>query len=123
MQLQAGPEHPIAVVPNKRRVRVVFAGRVVADTTRARTLLEAEYAPVQYIPRADVDMKLLRRTAHSTRCPYKGEASYFSIEVAGKTATNAVWSYERPYAEVAEIEGHLAFYPDRVDAIEELDES
>lgn len=121
MQPQPSSDHPIVIAPNTRRVRVRFAGRVVADTMRARTLREAEYPPVLYIPRADVDMSLLRRTAHATHCPYKGDASYYSIEVGERTATNAVWTYERPFPDVAEIEGLVAFYADRVDAIEELE--
>jgi uncharacterized protein (DUF427 family) len=75
---------------------------------------------VQYIPREDADMTLLARTAHKTHCPYKGDASYFSLQIGGKTVENAVWSYEAPYPAMHEIAGHLAFYPNRVDAIEEL---
>ena len=96
-----------------------FAGRVVADTTRALSLAEASYPPVQYIPRADVDMNLLARTAHATHCPYKGDAAYYSIAADGRTAENAVWTYEQPYPAVA---GSPAISPsirNRVDAIEE----
>ncbi len=114
-----GPDHPIAIAPNPGRVRVAFNGRVVADTRRALTLREASYPPVQYIPRADIDMALLERTAHATYCPYKGDASYFSLNADGRASENAVWSYEAPYAAVAAIKEHLAFYPSRVDRIEE----
>ncbi len=114
-----GPDHPIGIRPNTRRVRVRFAGKVIADTSRALTLKEANYPPVQYIPRADADMNLLRATAHRTHCPYKGDASYFTIAVDGASAENAVWSYAEPFPAMAEIKGHLAFYPNRVDAIEE----
>ncbi len=114
-----GPDHPIAISHNAKRVRVVFAGEVIADTTRALTLQEASYPPVQYIPRADVVMKLLAPTTHASHCPYKGDASYFSIAAGGKMAENAVWSYEQPYPAMAEIAGYLAFYPSRVDKIEE----
>jgi uncharacterized protein (DUF427 family) len=114
-----GPDHPINVVTNPNRVRVRFAGRIVADTTRALTLAEASYPLVQYIPRADVDMDLLARTAHKTHCPYKGDAAYYSIAADGRTTENAVWTYEQPYPAVAPIAGHLAFYRNRVDAIEE----
>jgi uncharacterized protein (DUF427 family) len=117
-----GPDHPITVTPNPRRVRVVFAGRTVVDTRRALTLQESAYPAVQYIPREDADMGLLRRTSHTSRCPYKGDASYYSIEVDGRVAENAVWSYEQPYPAVASIKEHLAFYSNRVDAIEELPE-
>jgi uncharacterized protein (DUF427 family) len=114
-----GPDHPITLSRDGRRVRVRFAGRIVADTTRALTLREAHYPPVHYIPRADMDMSALTRTAHSTHCPYKGDASYFTIAADGRTAENAVWSYEQPFPAVAEIKEYLAFYPNRVDAIEE----
>jgi uncharacterized protein (DUF427 family) len=109
-----GPDHPIAIAPNPKRVVVKVAGRVVADTRRALSLREASYPAVNYIPREDVDMSLLERTDHSTYCPYKGECSYFSIPIGGEQARNAVWSYEVPYAAVAEIKNRLAFYPDRV---------
>ena len=114
-----GPDHPIAIAPNPKRVRVTYNGRVVADTRRALTLREASLAPVHYIPRADADLTLLARTAHATYCPYKGNAAYFSLEVDGRTSENAVWTYEEPYPAVAAIEDHLAFYPSRVDRIEE----
>jgi uncharacterized protein (DUF427 family) len=114
-----GPDHPIAIEPNPRRVRVSVAGRIVADTRAALTLREASYPAVQYIPRRDVDMALLARTDHGTYCPYKGDCGYYSIPTGGERAVNAVWTYEAPYAAVAAIKDHLAFYPDRVDAIEE----
>ena len=98
---------------------VSVAGRVIADTRRALTLKEASYPAVQYIPRQDVDMALLQRTDHATYCPYKGECAYYSIPVGGERAANAVWTYETPYEAVAAIKDHLAFYPDRVDAIEQ----
>ena len=111
--------HPITISPTAHRVRVIFAGRIVADTTKALTLKEASYRPVQYVPRSDVDMSMLTRTEHSTHCPYKGDASYFSINAGGRIAENAIWSYEHPYPGVAEIAGYVAFYPSRVDAIEQ----
>ena len=114
-----GPDHPITIERNSNRVVVKVAGRVVADTRDALTLREAGYAPVFYIPRKDVDMALLARTDHASYCPYKGEAAYYSIPSGGERSANAVWTYEAPYAAVAGIKDHLAFYPDRVDAIEE----
>jgi uncharacterized protein (DUF427 family) len=83
------------------------------------TLREASYPPVQYIPRKDVDTALLERTDHATYCPYKGDCTYYSIPLGGERSVNAVWAYEAPYAAVAAITDHVAFYPDRVDAIEE----
>jgi len=115
-----GPDHPIAVAPNPQRVRVMLGGKVIADSRRALTLREASLPPVQYIPREDADLALLTRTDHTTHCPYKGDASYFTVSVGGRTAENAVWSYEQPFPAVAAIAGRLAFYPERVDSIEEL---
>ena len=114
-----GPDHPITIERNGNRVVVSVAGCVVADTRAALTLREAHYPAVQYIPRGDVVMSLLARTDHATYCPYKGDCAYFSIPLGGERASNAVWSYEAPYAAVAVIKDHLAFYADRVDAIEE----
>jgi uncharacterized protein (DUF427 family) len=114
-----GPEHPITIERNLKRMVVSVAGRVIADTQDALTLREASYPPVQYIPRKDVDMSLLERTGHATYCPYKGDCAYFSIPSGGERSVNAVWTYEAPYEAVEAIKDHLAFYPDRVDAIEE----
>jgi uncharacterized protein (DUF427 family) len=114
-----GPDHPITIEPKPARVRVVFNGRVVADSTRALTLREASLRPVLYIPRADADMSLLVRSTHASHCPYKGDAAYYNLSVDGRTAENAVWTYETPYPAMAPIKEHLAFYPDRVDRIEE----
>lgn len=112
-----GPEHPITIEANPRRVVVTLEGVVLADTRRALTLREASYPPVLYIPRADADMSQLTRTAQATYCPYKGDCSYFSLP-QGPRAANAVWTYEAPYPAVAAIRDHLAFYPDRVEITE-----
>ena len=109
-----GPDHPITIEPNPKRIVVSAAGRVIADTRAALTLREASYPPVQYIPRKDVNMSLLERTDHATYCPYKGECAYYSIPAGGERGVNAVWTYEAPHEAVAAIAGHLAFYPDRV---------
>lgn len=114
-----GPDHPISITSNPSRVVVAVAGRVVADSRAALTLQEAAYPSVLYIPRADVDMAALERTDHATYCPYKGDCAYFSIPAGGIRGVNAVWTYEAPYDAVAAIRGHLAFYPDRVDSIEQ----
>ena len=113
-------DHPITIAHNPNRVRVTFAGKVIADTTQALTLKEASYPAVQYIPRVDADMTLLTPTSHASHCPYKGDANYFSIAVSDCRAENAVWSYERPYPAMNQIGGYLAFYPNRVDSIEEV---
>ena len=114
------PAKRITIEANPNRVRVTLGGVVVADSRGALTLREGNYPAVQYIPRADADMALLSRTAHASHCPWKGDACYFSITAGGRTAENAVWSYETPFEDVAEIAGMLAFYPNRLDAIEEL---
>src|ERR1700680_2767942 len=114
-----GPDHPITIEPNTSRVVVTLAGQVIADTREALTLQEASYPAVQYVPRKDVDMTLLARTSQVTYCPYKGDASYYSIPAGGERSTNAVWTYEEPYEAVAPIRDHLAFYSDRVDSIDE----
>lgn len=114
-----GPEHPITIEPNQARVVVSVAGRVIADTRSALTLREASLPAVYYIPRKDVDMGLLQRTTHATYCPYKGDCAYYSIPAGGERSLNAVWTYEQPYAAVAAIKDHLAFYPARVGSIQE----
>jgi uncharacterized protein (DUF427 family) len=115
-----GALHPITLEPNPRRVVVRAGGRVIADSRSALTLREAAYSPVQYIPIEDVDQNALRPSSNKTYCPYKGEASYYSIAVTD-TGTgepseipDAVWTYEQPYEAVHEIASHVAFYPDRV---------
>jgi uncharacterized protein (DUF427 family) len=112
-----GPDHPITITPTKGRVTATLGGNRIADTREALTLSEATYPAVQYIPRKDVDMALLQRTAHQTYCPYKGECTYYSIPVGAERAVNSVWSYEAPYAAVSAIREYLAFYPERVDSI------
>lgn len=115
-----GPDHPIAITPKPGRVRVLLGGQVIAETTRALSLKEASYPPVLYIPREDAAMAAhYTRTAHATHCPYKGDASYYTVEAGGRRSENAAWSYESPFPAMAAIAGHLAFYPNRVDAIEE----
>jgi uncharacterized protein (DUF427 family) len=114
-----GPSHPISIERNPARVVVSVAGRVIADTRNALTLREADYSPVQYIPREDVDLSQLERTDHATYCPYKGDCNYYSVPAGGKKSVNAVWTYEDPYPAVAQIRQHVAFYPDRVDEIAE----
>jgi uncharacterized protein (DUF427 family) len=114
-----GPDHPISIQRNPARVVVSVAGRVSADTRNSLTLREADYPLVQYIPREDVDLTQLERTDQATYCPYKGDCSYYSVPAGEKKSVNAVWTYENPYPAVAQIKGHVAFYPDRVDEIAE----
>ena len=114
-----GPDHPITITPNPRRVRVTAGDIVIAETSKALTLKEARYPAVQYVPREDANMTLLERTDRVTHCPYKGDANYYSVKADGKTLDNAIWTYETPFPAMTEISGHLAFYPDKV-KIEEV---
>ena len=116
------PDHRVELVPEGRRVKVVFGGVTVADTDAALRVEETGHDPVFYLPDKDVRRDLMHRTEHHTRCPYKGEASYWTIEVPGasgstKRSENAVWAYPTPYDEVSGLAGYYAFFPDRVDSI------
>ena len=117
-----GPDHPITVTENPKRLRALYQGHVIAETDHALALKEASYPVVQYFPREDVAMEFLSRTDHASHCPYKGDASYYTIARDGEIAENAVWTYEDPYPAMTQIKDFLAFYPNRVE-IEEIDES
>jgi uncharacterized protein (DUF427 family) len=106
------PGHRLETKPARVRVRVTFKGVPIADTRDAILLEESKYAPVYYLPRKDVKMERLERTDHRTHCPFKGDASYFSLKGGPE---NAVWSYEQPYDEMSAIKDLLAFYPDKVE--------
>jgi uncharacterized protein (DUF427 family) len=115
------PEHRVDIVPEARRVRVTYGGAVIADSRNALRIEETGHGPVHYLPEKDVRTELLRPTEHSTHCPFKGDASYWTIEVPGgegRRAENAVWGYRTPFDEAAGLAGHYAFYLNRVDAIE-----
>jgi uncharacterized protein (DUF427 family) len=116
------PEHRVDLLPENRRVRVTFAGRVVADSSNALRCEETGHGPVHYIPERDVRLELLRATGHKTYCPFKGDCSYWTLAVDGggetRQSENAVWGYRTPYDETAKLAGHYAFYQSRVDAIE-----
>jgi uncharacterized protein (DUF427 family) len=107
----------IAIRPAGGRVRVTFNGELIAESRDALVLEEGKYQPVYYLPRKDVKMERLIRTSHTSHCPHKGDATYYSL-ANGRTARNAVWSYEQPLAQVQAIKDHLAFYPDKVDSID-----
>jgi uncharacterized protein (DUF427 family) len=113
-------DHPIRIESNPNRIRVVLGGTIVAETTRALTLREADHPPVFYVPRADVALDLFDRTDRRSRCPYKGQATYYRVTAGGLERRDAAWSYEAPLAAAQEIAGHIAFDPRKVDAIEEL---
>ena len=112
-----GPDHPISIRQAEGTVAVSVAGTIVAQSSRALRLEENGYSSVFYIPRDDANMSLLERTTHYRNCSYKGDCSYFSIPVGGSKSEFAAWTYEEPYAAMAEIKDHLAFYPTRVDEI------
>ena len=109
-----GPDHPISIAPSVQHVRIRAGNVVIADTKRALTLKEANYPSVFYIPREDARLDLVTKTARTTHCPYKGDASYFSINAGDTVLDNAIWSYETPFPAMAEIKDYLAFYPDKV---------
>ncbi len=96
---------------------MTFAGTIIADSTRAKALKEGPMAPMLYIPREDVQMEYLEPSTHSTHCPFKGDASYFNIQVGDRRVDQAVWSYEAPKEEVADVKDHLCFYESKVDAV------
>jgi uncharacterized protein (DUF427 family) len=108
------PDYRIDVSPAATRVRVSFEGAVIADTRAALAMKEGDYPVVYYFPRKDVKMERLERSTHSTHCPFKGDASYFSLKGGPR---DAVWSYERPFDEMAAIREYLAFYPDKVEIV------
>ncbi len=110
-----GPDHEITIDPSGDRVVVRFGGATIADSQTTLVLRETNYPPVRYIPLADVDQSLLTRSDHTTYCPYKGDASYYSIVADDERGADAVWFYEQPYPAVAAIKDHVAFYSNRVD--------
>jgi uncharacterized protein (DUF427 family) len=111
MTSNANDNHPIRVEPRSGRTRVHRKGHLIADTAHALTLFEASYPGVRYVPRQDADMAFLKRSTYKTQCPYKGEASYFSLVTNDGAAENAVWTYESPFPVAKEIAGYLAFDP------------
>lgn len=113
--LRPGPDHPITIEPTPGRVEARVHGRVIAETASALTLREADYPPVQYIPLADADGAALRRTDTTSYCPFKGEASYWSIVTEDGELSDAVWGYEHPHEAMSALAGHIAFYADRVE--------
>jgi uncharacterized protein (DUF427 family) len=109
-----GADHPIAIEPFRGHVTVRFGDTLVADTESALELKEANYPPVLYIPRRDAKLAHYERSAHRTHCPYKGDASYFTLVDGPHRAENAVWSYEDPFPAMKQIANHIAFYRDKV---------
>ncbi|HWD58787.1 MAG TPA: DUF427 domain-containing protein [Stellaceae bacterium] len=112
------PEHRVDLHPDKVHVRVMFGGKVIADSTDTLRVEETGHGPVYYVPAKDMALDAMTKTEHTSYCPFKGHASYWTIEAGGKTAENAIWGYETPYDETAPLAGHYAFYGNRVDSIE-----
>jgi uncharacterized protein (DUF427 family) len=119
--LEPSAKHPITIEPTNGRVRVRVNGQLVADTDAALQLKEASYHAVQYVPFSDVAQNVLTRTDTSTYCPFKGDASYYSVTAAGDTVDDVVWTYDHPYPAVAAIAGHVAFYPDKAEVSVDAD--
>jgi uncharacterized protein (DUF427 family) len=113
--LVPGPDHPITVTPSQQRVTVTFGDRVIASTDQALVLQESTYPPAYYLPLDAVEADVLEPTSHETYCPFKGDASYYTLADGETVAENAVWSYVTPYESVSEIAGHVAFYPNQVE--------
>jgi uncharacterized protein (DUF427 family) len=113
-RLTPGPDHPITIESTGQQVTIVAGDQVIAETDNALTLREASYPPIQYVPIGDVDRSALRSTDHQTYCPYKGDASYFTVTTPDGELENVIWTYEQPYEAVEEIGGHVAFYANRV---------
>lgn len=113
---QKHPEHRVDLEPAAERVRIEFGGEVLADSDDVVVVRESRYPPVYYLPLKDVRQDFLKRTDHHTYCPFKGEASYYTVTAGDKTAQNAVWTYEAPYDECADLKDRVAFYWDKMDA-------
>lgn len=117
-----GPDHPIVLEPAARRWRARFAGHVIADTAHALIVREADYPAVVYFPREDVATEFMGRTDRGTHCPYKGDATYYTLLMDGRFAENAVWSYETPFPAMEALAGRMAFYTDKIE-VYEVDEA
>jgi len=117
-----GPDHPVTLQREPARVRVLFGGHLLGESTDVIMLREAGYPPVRYFPRQDIEMSFLRKTAKTSYCPYKGEAGYFTLYRDGEVVEDTIWSYEQPHPTMAQLAGRLAFYPENVEfEVEALD--
>ncbi len=114
-------EHSIRIVKNPHRVRIVLGGVIVAETTNALTVLEGALPPIHYIPPGDVAMDLLSYSGRKTECPHKGQAYHYDVTAGGIRRTDACWIYPEARQPAATISKRVAFFPEKVDAVEELD--
>ena len=113
----AHPDYRVDLEPNPARVQLRFEGETVAESERTLIVRETKHTPVVYFPREDVRFELLQRTVHHTVCPFKGEASYWTLRVGARVEENVAWSYEDPFDEVAGLKDYVSFYPDRVEQV------
>jgi uncharacterized protein (DUF427 family) len=109
------PDYQVALEPCSERIRVSLDGETIADSSRTLTVRETKHDPVVYFPRDDVRFERLEATDHTTFCPFKGDASYWSARSQDRLEENVVWSYEDPFDEVASLKDYVSFYPDRVE--------
>lgn len=109
------PDYRIDIEPAGKSVRIEVDGETIVDSSNALLMREQNHQPVYYFPQADVSMAQFQRTDHSTHCPFKGDASYWTLTVADRALDNVMWSYETPCDEVVAIKGYVAFYRDRLD--------
>ena len=116
------PGYRLELMPSAKRVRVKFGGETIIDSTNAVLMLENTYIPIYYFPWQDFKAEFAEKTAHRSHCPFKGDASYWTLKAGGKSAENAVWGYETPYDEVQQLAGHVAFYWQQMDGWYEEDE-
>ena len=109
------PDYRIDIEPTGKSVRIEIDGQVIVDSNNALLMLEQNHQPVYYFPHSDVDMTRFQRTDYSTHCPFKEDASYWTLTVAERVLENVMWSYETPCDEVAEVKEYVSFYRDRMD--------
>lgn len=107
---------PPRLEDSTRRVRIVFNGETIADTTAAKRVLETSHPPSYYIPPVDLRLEYFTRTERSTFCEWKGQAAYYTITVGNQAAENAAWFYPTPTENFADLKDYVAFYPSRMDA-------
>src|SRR5215470_6080116 len=115
-------DYEIRSEPCAKRVRAEFNGEWIADSQRALVVHETRLTPAYYFPIEDVRMDLLRKTDFHTHCPFKGNASYWTLQSSGKTVENIAWAYEDPFPEAEKLRGHVSFYRGKVSALYEGDD-
>lgn len=107
---------PPRLEDSSRHIRVIFNGVTIADTHRAKRVLETSHPPVYYIPLDDINQDYLVSTPRSTYCEWKGQAAYYTVVVGDRQEQNVAWTYPDPTPAFASLKNHVAFYPSRMDA-------